>query len=114
MSRVRGTLVPGRVDVGPDHRQRPAGRCLARQHQLEPRLDVALHQRDHPKDVLYRVPKAQAIPLPVVDERGMARPGIGYQRVVRVPNVDHAVEFGIWRVRHHRVQVPMRGLLDPG
>jgi len=75
---------------------------LAREHQLESVAHLLFEQRRDAQEILHGIAIAEAVALPVVDQRRGARPSIRDERVVRVPHVDHRVELVIGRLSPSR------------
>jgi len=71
---------------------------LAGEHELEALLHAGLEQRDRAEHVLHGVAEAEAVALAVVHQGGGAGPGVGDERVVGVPHVDHVVELLVGRL----------------
>ena len=97
-----------------DHRHRAAGGDLAGDHQLQAPYGLRGDGVHHAEHVLHRVPEAQAIPLAGIDQAGGARPRVGHQAVERAPHVQHAVEFGVWRVHVEPGNARMPVTLEAG
>jgi hypothetical protein len=108
----RCSLVPRMMIEGLDQRDRAAGRHLAGQHQLQTLFHAFPQERDDTQQILHGIAKPETVALSVVDQRGGTRPRVGDEGVVRMPDVDHAVEFGIWRLNSNRAEPMVPGSFE--
>ncbi|OQB94589.1 MAG: hypothetical protein BWX86_01435 [Verrucomicrobia bacterium ADurb.Bin122] len=71
---------------------------LAGEHELEALADLVFQHRHGAEEVLHGITEAETVALAVVNERGVAGPGVGDEGVVGAPDVGHGVELGVGRL----------------
>ena len=108
--RLRSFLLSRTVAEALDDGQGAPRGDLTGEHELEAIADPVAHHRHDAKKVLHRVAKAKPVALAVVHHRGVARPGVGDERVVAAPDIGHVIEVRIRGLDLHRREqsVPVR------